>query len=110
MKQYIKDNEIKSRNEIIVRRNGMQTICPSEDLLLADGWVEYIETKPTKEELDKGKKQQEALRLRSSLSDTDYKIIKCMEAYLCGEELPYDIEALHAERNTQRDEINKLER
>ena len=41
--------------------------------------------------------------------DNDYKIIKCSEASLVGEEMPYDITALHAERQALRDKINELE-
>lgn len=47
--------------------------------------------------------------LKEQLSATDYKIIKCSEAQLVGEELPYDIVALHAERQAIRDQINELE-
>lgn len=47
--------------------------------------------------------------LKKQLSATDYKIIKCAEYQLLGEEIPYDMAALHAERQAIRDEINKLE-
>ena len=47
--------------------------------------------------------------LKEQLSSTDYKIIKCSEAQLVGEELPYDITALHAERQAIRNQINELE-
>ena len=47
--------------------------------------------------------------LKAQLSSTDYKIIKCSEAQLLGEELPYDITSLHAERQALRDKINELE-
>lgn len=47
--------------------------------------------------------------LKQMLIDTDYKIIKCYEASLVGEPLPYDVNALVQERNAWRDEINKLE-
>lgn len=104
MKQYIKDGIIKYANRIVIRTTDAQIFNPTEEMILADGWVEYVE--PSEEEVAK---QREASRLRRSLSTTDYKVIKCMEAYLCGEELPYDIEALHAERNAQRAEINILE-
>ena len=33
---------IKSAGQIVVRKNGMQTINPSEEMILADGWEEYI--------------------------------------------------------------------
>lgn len=53
--------------------------------------------------------EQQIAELKSELSATDYKIIKCSEAQLVGEELPYDIIALHAERQAIRDRINELE-
>lgn len=48
-------------------------------------------------------------RLKNQLSDTDYKIIKCSEYQLVGKEAPYDVEKLHAERQSLRDQINELE-
>ena len=47
--------------------------------------------------------------LKQQLSSTDYKIIKCSEAQLLGDELPYDISSLHTERQALRDKINELE-
>lgn len=47
--------------------------------------------------------------LKSQLSDTDYKILKCSECSLLGIELPYDIATLHTERQAIRDQINALE-
>lgn len=38
----------------------------------------------------------------------DYRITKCHEASLSGKELPYDVDALHSERQKVRDEINRL--
>ncbi len=49
-------------------------------------------------------------QLRVELSESDYKIIKCYEYSLVGKELPYDIEALHTERQNVRNEINQLEK
>lgn len=60
---------------------------------------------PTEEEI----KQARIAELQSQLASTDYKIIKCSECQLAGEELPYDIVALHAERQALRDEINELQ-
>ena len=42
MKQYIKNNQIKYRNQIVIVKNGMRTINPTEEQILADGWEEYI--------------------------------------------------------------------
>ena len=47
--------------------------------------------------------------LKKQITDTDYKVIKCYEYSLCGFKLPYDIEALHAERQALRDRINELQ-
>ncbi len=47
--------------------------------------------------------------LKEQLSNTDYKVTKCYEYSLVGIELPYDIEALHSERQALRDQINELE-
>lgn len=46
MKRYIKDNTIKYANNIIIKKEGMQIINPSEELILADGWVEYVPPTP----------------------------------------------------------------
>lgn len=42
MKIYEKNGEVKPANQIIIRRDGMNIFCPSEEMILADGWVEYI--------------------------------------------------------------------
>lgn len=47
--------------------------------------------------------------LKNKLSSSDYKIIKCAECQLLGQELPYDLVALHKERQALRDSINILE-
>lgn len=78
----------------------------------AEKWT-YIEQEkeddtpytPTPEE----EKQACIFELKSRLKETDYKIIKCSECSLAGLDLPYDVAALHAERQAIRDEINELE-
>lgn len=47
--------------------------------------------------------------IKAELSEADYQVIKCYEASLVGEELPYDIKALHEDRNEKRAQINALE-
>ena len=49
------------------------------------------------------------LDLTTYLSLTDYKVIKCYEASLLNEEMPYNLQELLAERKAWRDEINQLE-
>ena len=48
--------------------------------------------------------------LKAQLSATDYKVIKCSECQLLGQEMPYDVIELHAERQAIRDRINELEK
>ena len=48
--------------------------------------------------------------LKAQLSATDYKVIKCSECQLLGQDMPYDVAELHAERQAIRDRINELEK
>jgi len=43
-----------------------------------------------------------------TLAASDYKIIKAAEYAAAGQEPPYDMAALHAERQCKRDRINAL--
>lgn len=51
MKIFQKDNQIKSLNRIVIIKDGMQTINPTEEMVIADGWVEFKAPEPTAEEL-----------------------------------------------------------
>jgi hypothetical protein len=58
---------------------------------------------------DRKKFQTQIDRLKNELAGSDYKVTKCYEASLMGEEPPYDIAALRQERQALRDQINDLE-
>ncbi len=47
--------------------------------------------------------------LKLFLSETDFKIIKCYEAFLLKEDMPYNYQELIAQRKAWREEINELE-
>ena len=102
---------IKPRSKIVVVKDGKQFINPQEEVILADGWKEYVTPiyEPTAEELARQEAADLTEAARGILNDSDYKVIKCMEAYLCGESLPYDIVSLHIERDKQRRIINDYE-
>lgn len=51
----------------------------------------------------------EIKKAKAELDSTDYQVIKCYEASLTGESLPYDVQELHANRQALRDRINELE-
>ena len=86
-----------------------------------DGWYElsddgsvYIE--PTEEELAELARQQQISQLtaqidglKAQIAASDYKVIKTYEYTLLGEQTEYDMEAVHAERQALRDQINSLE-
>lgn len=61
------------------------------------------------QERDVTKIRKEIEDLKAQLTNSDYKIIKCYEASLIGESLPYDITHLHRERQGIRDKINEIE-
>lgn len=63
-----------------------------------------------KEDIQKEKDLARANELRKELEKTDYQVIKTSEYQLLGLEDPYDTDALHAERQALRDEINELEK
>jgi hypothetical protein len=47
MKRYTKTIDgrqvVKPANKIIINKDGMNTFNPTEEMILADGWVEYVE-------------------------------------------------------------------
>lgn len=53
--------------------------------------------------------QAQISELKEQLSESDYKVMKCYECSLVGKALPYDIQELYTERQSIRDEINRLE-
>ena len=64
---------------------------------------------PTAEEIARQQREARIWELKDQLAQGDYKIIKCAEAQLTGEPMPYDVATLVAERNAMREEINTLE-
>jgi hypothetical protein len=47
--------------------------------------------------------------LKKILEETDYKVIKCYEAQLANDQMPYNLQELLAQRKSWRDEINAIE-
>jgi len=54
-------------------------------------------------------KMERISELKYLLNNEDYKVIKCYEAQLLQEEMPYNLQELLAQRKAWRDEINALE-
>lgn len=60
MKQYSKTingiTYIKNRKQIVIQKDGMNTFNPTEEMILQDGWVEYIQQEePPIQSVDKSK-------------------------------------------------------
>lgn len=70
---------------------------------------EVIEIQPSSEEI-KSQKLAEIEQLKAQLSESDYKVVKLAEALAIGGDMPYNAQALHAERQAIRDRINELEK
>lgn len=51
MQIFQKDNQIKSLNRIVIIKDNMQILNPTEEMVIADGWVEFKAQEPTAEEL-----------------------------------------------------------
>jgi hypothetical protein len=63
----------------------------------------------TEKDISNMKKSHRKAKLKSLLSQTDYKIIKCYESQLSNEEMPYNLQELLTQRKAWRDEIKAIE-
>lgn len=104
---YTKDGIIISGKQIEI--NGCVVLNPTAEMLAEQGWVEVLPPTPTEEELAQQQRVARIWELKELLAQGDYKIIKCAEAQLTNEAMPYDVATLVAERNAYRAEINELE-
>lgn len=96
-----------SGKKIVV--DGRVILNPTKEQLQEAGWSEVVPPTPTEEELAQQQREARIWELKDQLAQGDYKIIKCAEAQLTGEPMPYDVAILVAERNAMRAEINELE-
>lgn len=51
MKRYTKNDEIKTRRQIVIHKDGMATYNPTEEMIFADGWEEYTQPQPTEKQV-----------------------------------------------------------
>ena len=104
---YTKDGQTISGKKIVV--DGCVILNPTKEQLQEAGWTEVVPPTPTAEEIAQQQRDARIWELKDALAQGDYKIIKCAEAQLTGEAMPYDVAELVAERNAYRAEINELE-
>lgn len=113
MKRYIKTIDgkqvIKPANKIVINKDGMNTINPKEEMILADGWEVYepVSYEPTVEEIlnsEREYKIEEILRHDSS-REVNCFYIKGQEMWLdkatrVGLKLRFDAEIASGHANT----------
>ena len=104
---YTKDGQTISGKQIEI--NGCVVLNPTAEMLAEQGWVEVVPPTPTAEEIAQQQREARIWELKDLLAQGDYKIIKCAEAQLTNEPMPYNVAELVAERNVYRAEINELE-
>lgn len=124
-RQYRDGNEIKTRiitieeqaEELSLKGWKSVDLLDKEQMKAPEGYIVRIIPYDAGErisfryeqERDVTKIRKEIEDLKAQLTNSDYKIIKCYEASLIGESLPYDITHLHRERQGIRDKINEIE-
>lgn len=93
MKRYKKEIDgktvIKTLKEIVIRKDGRVTYNPTEDMVLADGWVEYVPptpSEPSAEVLLERAKKRKLLDLYAY--DESSEVNDCIIVYQ-GQELHY---------------------
>lgn len=96
MKMYVKDGVIRSRSRIVLIIDGKQIINPSENEILSNGWIEYVEI----ETIEKAKQ-----RKISEIEDYDSSesVNQCFISYY-GQTIPYWVDK--SERNDLKSAIN----
>ena len=113
--EYDDEGNIVKEEEVIVvedepeRTETITVEVPEEKTRVVEKTFKRYEIVAIPEPSEEEKKQARIAELKAELNSTDYKIIKCSECSLAGEELPYDIAELHVARQALRDEINELE-
>ena len=93
MKTYTKQIDgksvIKTLKEIVVKKNGKQTFNPSEEMVLADGWVEYVApvpVEPSEKQLLERARQRKLRELHDY--DESKEVNNCIIVYQ-GQEIDY---------------------
>lgn len=59
---YTKDGKIKDGSRIVIVKDGYQTINPTREMILADGWSDYVAPSPATDEGDPPKSIDEQLQ------------------------------------------------
>ena len=91
----------------LITASERQIFNPTAEQMQAEGWTLTEDT--ASEPNEESQARWRIAELEEQLRSNDYKVIKCFEASAVGGEMPYDIAALHTEREQARSEINELQ-
>jgi Txe/YoeB family toxin of Txe-Axe toxin-antitoxin module len=80
------------------------------DFMFINGDQVFLDEVLKEKTLNKIAKKQKILELIQELSKDDYKIIKCYEAQLSNNPMPYNIDRLIKQREAIRNQISTLEK
>ena len=100
-----KTNEVEQRLSLA----GVRIDDPTEDQIAKAIEIAYNGEYTIEDDGAEKTPAEKIAELKKQLSTSDYKVIKCAECQLLGQEMPYNVAELHAERQIIRDKINELE-
>ena len=95
--------------KVLTLEDGRQVINPTEAMYAEAGYLPWTPPQPSESEIEEQERMASIESLKMQLAETDYKVIKVPECLACGLDAPYDVAALHQERQALRDQINALE-
>lgn len=104
-----RNNEGDYAPKVLTLDDGRQVINPTEAMYAEAGYYPYTQPEPSEAEVAEMERQASIESIKIQLAESDYKIIKIAECLACGLDAPYDVAALHQERQALRDQINELE-
>ena len=90
-------------------QDGRKVINPTAAMYAEAGYLPYTPPQPTEEEIARQEALASIESLKAQLAESDYKVIKIAECMALDLPAPYDVAALHQERQAIRDQINALE-
>lgn len=86
MKKYFKEingkNVYKTRSQIVIEKDGMNTYNPTEEMILADGWVEYVPVVPEKTIEDYRRSKLSEVKIYDESSEVNVFFIQEMPVWL----------------------------
>lgn len=95
--------------KVLTLEDGQQVINPTEAMYAEAGYLPWTPPQPSENEIEEQERMASIESLKMQLAESDYKVIKVAECAAVGEAAPYDVAALHHERQALRDQINELE-